>query len=44
MDKWKLMYEIRKYDIFGPCSRHLDLVFKLWPALQGPRGYILVRI
>lgn len=43
MGKWRLTYDIRKCDIFGSCTRHLETVFKLWPALQGPRGYLLVR-
>lgn len=35
--KWNLTYEIKRADILGQCAHNLELVFNLWPSLQGPR-------
>lgn len=43
INKWILTYEIRKADVFGPCSRNLSSVFELWPLICSPKGYLLVR-
>ncbi|CAI6355089.1 unnamed protein product [Macrosiphum euphorbiae] len=42
INKWILTYEIRKADVFGPCSRNLSSVFELWPLICSPKGYLLV--
>ncbi|CAH1710448.1 unnamed protein product [Aphis gossypii] len=42
--KWKLTYEIRKSEIHGTdiLKRHLSEIFKVWPILCSPKGYMLV--
>ncbi|XP_060856877.1 uncharacterized protein LOC132934573 isoform X3 [Metopolophium dirhodum] len=41
---WKLTYDIRKTEIHGSdiSKRHLSEIFKSWPILCGPKGYVLV--
>lgn len=41
---WKLTYDIRKAEIHGSdtSKRNLSDIFKSWPILCSPKGYILV--
>jgi len=41
---WKLTYDIRKTEIHSSdvSKRHLSEIFKSWPILCGPKGYVLV--